>query len=1101
MANRYCNLVSGNDIKDDFPKISTGFDNLEKEMDQIAITNANVEVGLAHVSNSKSQIFPQIKDRFEELEEDVLAVESQILALSDGSPKGSYETLAALEAAFPTGGEGVYLVVADGKWYYWNTTAWTAGGVYQAVVVPDDSISEDKLLDGAVTPNKTIFFGNSTNLFDKSTVSIDMYVASDTGLLVASTSYNTSDYITISASTQYITSYNRQMAFYDENKTYISGISSDPAVTRLVFATPSTAKYMRISVTKALMDSMQINLGTYLRPYNTYKVLKDEYISTGSISGSKMANASITPEKFGTGVLKLKTGKNLFNKATATSGYYVSNTSGTLLVNASYAASYWIAILPNTVYTRSYTHQLAYYTSEKVFISGVDGTAGENITTPANAYFMRITTAISAINTFQVELGSSKTTFESFRYYIDSENTNTPVMVLPAAGTITSTYLATESVTSAKIENRAITPDKFSTIGLSKNIFNKATVTDGYYVSYSTGVLSANVDYVVSDWILVTGGLSYAVSNNRFLAFYDSNKVFISGLQGNGTSTEATNVVVEAPETAAYMRISIKKLWTTWINETFQVEQGTSVTGFVPFSYILQSTDDFKIIPSMDGVTIDTENIEDSAVTESKTVFFEQTKNIFDKTTVTVGKFVAYNNGNLYVNVAYNASDWIPVLPSTEYTTSYNRQLAFYTAAKVFISGIEGDGEGVIAASNVTFTTPSDCNYMRISIRVGDMNTHQVELGGSATPYEPYGSYLKEQYLKVSQIAVTKEFLLFLPNEICIAVGRTIELYNKQVCWCGNINNYHFKWTCAVGKAMKRKWTFTAAVENIGEYQLTCTVYDNNMTYVASETTTVKIVSDTVSSGKTILPIGDSLTNGKAWLAEVRTLSGSQYSFVGTRWNGDVQGGYLNHEGRSGASSNWYLTDSTYTYELNGLTTNNPFWNPATSRFDWAYYKTTYNINPDVIQIYLGTNGITLDPSLNAGRIKQIVDYIRLDDPNIQIFVVFTLFRGDQDGIGNQLSTDGYSAGSGVWKLEEDRKVYNLMVELNALLSSYPDLYFIPISLTHDSEYNFKDIVEKPVNPRSTLTELYDKEATHPSGLTAGYLQMADIIFSTIVSK
>ena len=104
---------------------------------------------------------------------------------------------------------------------------------------------------------------------------------------------------------------------------------------------------------------------------------------------------------------------------------------------------------------------------------------------------------------------------------------------------------------------------------------------------------------------------------------------------------------------------------------------------------------------------------------------------------------------------------------------------------------------------------------------------------------------------------------------------------------------------------------------------------------------------------------------------------------------------------------------------------------------------------------FLGTNGITLDATANANNIKAIVDGIRLSDATIPIFVVFTLFRGDQDGIGNQLSTDGYSAGSGIWKLQEDRKVFNLAVKVNELLKDYANLYFVPIAQTHDSEYNF----------------------------------------------
>jgi len=51
-------------------------------------------------------------------------------ANAGGSPKDSYLTLAALQAAFPTGTTGVYLVTENGHWYSWKGGAWTDGGVY-----------------------------------------------------------------------------------------------------------------------------------------------------------------------------------------------------------------------------------------------------------------------------------------------------------------------------------------------------------------------------------------------------------------------------------------------------------------------------------------------------------------------------------------------------------------------------------------------------------------------------------------------------------------------------------------------------------------------------------------------------------------------------------------------------------------------------------------------------------------------------------------------------------------------------------------------------------------------------------------------------------
>jgi len=68
-----------------------------------------------------------------------------IAAIASGSPKAVYATVAALTAAIPAGNTNVYVVTADGNWYYWNGTAWTAGGMYQATGIADKSISGAKL--------------------------------------------------------------------------------------------------------------------------------------------------------------------------------------------------------------------------------------------------------------------------------------------------------------------------------------------------------------------------------------------------------------------------------------------------------------------------------------------------------------------------------------------------------------------------------------------------------------------------------------------------------------------------------------------------------------------------------------------------------------------------------------------------------------------------------------------------------------------------------------------------------------------------------------------------------------------------------------------
>lgn len=430
--------------------------------------------------------------------------------------------------------------------------------------------------------------------------------------------------------------------------------------------------------------------------------------------------------------------------------------------------------------------------------------------------------------------------------------------------------------------------------------------------------------------------------------------------------------------------------------------------------------------------------------------------NMFDKTKASIGKYVNWDNGELWDNLQFVASDYIPVVAGQQYNCNkLNRGMAYYNASKQFISGQELPPN--------TFTAPTGAVYVRVTPLAADIDTFEM-VNATPTPTP-------------TPAPQPDNTALFLPDEICVAVGRTIELYNSQVFLSGNIDNYHFKWDCAVGKALDRKFSITGTTDLLGWYTLNLTVYDNNLNVVATDSTTLKVVSNSVATKK-ILTIGDSLTDSKAWLNELGVLSSNKYSMVGTL------GTTVKHEGRTGWSAEKYLTDTT-----------SPFWNGT--RFSWSHYKSTTGINPDAVQIFLGTNGMYLDPTGNANNIKQIVDYIRQDDSTLPIFVVNTLYRGNQNGIGNETYPNGQAISKGQFKYEEDRKVFNLMVKLDELIGSYTNLYFVPIATCHDSEYNFGAVVT-PVNPRAVQTEFMPIEGTHPQ--KQGYMQMADIMFSTFAA-
>ena len=84
---------------------------------------------LADVNNALATQSDNVTDEIEDL---------IINGVIDGSPKGVFADLNALQTAYPNGASGVYLTKDTGHWYYWDGSAWSDGGVYQTDLSYDE---------------------------------------------------------------------------------------------------------------------------------------------------------------------------------------------------------------------------------------------------------------------------------------------------------------------------------------------------------------------------------------------------------------------------------------------------------------------------------------------------------------------------------------------------------------------------------------------------------------------------------------------------------------------------------------------------------------------------------------------------------------------------------------------------------------------------------------------------------------------------------------------------------------------------------------------------------------------------------------------------
>lgn len=330
---------------------------------------------------------------------------------------------------------------------------------------------------------------------------------------------------------------------------------------------------------------------------------------------------------------------------------------------------------------------------------------------------------------------------------------------------------------------------------------------------------------------------------------------------------------------------------------------------------------------------------------------------------------------------------------------------------------------------------------------------------------------------------------LYLPEEIYVASGVTLELYNSQISSLGErIGSYNVKWTCAVGKNMYRKFSITGTDELVGAYPLIFTIFDDNGAQVAKASTELKVVP-AVTDSFSLLTIGDSLSCDTATYERLNELTDGQIVYMGTRG----VGGSLT-EARRGFSAANYRSATGYTEEEPEEEVH-PFYNEETEDFDWAYYKESTGFDPDAVEVFLGTNGLSEEPVENGDNIVHIVEMIHEADPKLPVYLVHTLYPANQDGIGSWSTQSGYALYGDRYKYEEDQKVFDLMLYLEEALKEEEYLYFVPAGMCHDSANNF-NMETVPVNPHSDVMMEVPDNAVHPG--RAGYRQIADCLYSVI---
>lgn len=484
--------------------------------------------------NTKKVITPRYGAPFKSLP--LVAAEAQAKAdevVAQGFYRG-YTTEALLLAAKPAVAE--MRARADDTRKIWRWTRTGAEGVTPVTGTWIDTGLSD--LDQAVNYvddfKKGMIISAGVNIFDSSSVEYGKYYDYQNGIKFDNPNFITSSLIAVESDTEYQVPnfYAQQFAYYDENRTYISGVSN-LIFTQYKFTTPQNARYIGLTLISEWLDSMMLcKSSEFPASYKKYEVIVDNLsVNLDQIPNLKgEIDGVIEPLKIAY--------VNVLHDVELKSSSYVSYIDGNIEPTQGVYATDYCKILPNTEYRTSsnYDQQFAFYDQNKVFISGLNmlNNTSKTFVTPVNAVFARFTIpnalldslVISESNSFDLEDNSDENKLKLKTLLIDSDQIT--------------------DIDQAFIDK----------LGLrSLNIIDESKATAGRYVNFTNGQLEQNADTHVSDFSEVKSNTEYKTSSHytQQFAFYNESKEYISGMV---RPNDLTKTFV-TPANAKFIRLTI----------------------------------------------------------------------------------------------------------------------------------------------------------------------------------------------------------------------------------------------------------------------------------------------------------------------------------------------------------------------------------------------------------------------------------------------------------------------------------------------------------------------------------------------------------------
>lgn len=460
--------------------------------------------------------------------------------------------------------------------------------------------------------------------------------------------------------------------------------------------------------------------------------------------------------------------------------------------------------------------------------------------------------------------------------------------------------------------------------------------------------------------------------------------------------------------------------------------------------------------------------IPDKSITPKKIEFMQTGINKFDKTSIKSGQYVSYLDGSLLTNANYGWVE-IPVSGGRIYArNNINQHFAWYDANGVFIPNPNAP------QVTTTITAPANATILRMSVLLTNLNTQMLVEGSIVPDYEPYRQFIPALYLDQKPLETNLvEQLINVPSKIHALTGMSNNMYYENIM--NKALNKDIDVVSTKGFQFDDRYAYTPSVAEVVPLELS--FYEKGKLVNSKSTSLeIKTPSDITSDFKAVF-IGDSNTNAGVYTQKILDLFStdvSKITLVGTRGNAPNL-----HEGRSGWSASTYTSNAS----LSGIA--NAFWNPSTSKFDFAYWASQNSITGLTHTfIALGTNDIfnfATDTELRSGvvtvlnQFDEMVSSVKSHSGTIKIGIMLPI---PPSGKQNDFAS-AYGAGITRWRYKRnyDYFVSELIKRFDNNTSD--NIHLVSSNLSIDPDNDF-------INSDST-------PAVHPN--TTGYNKMGEQVY------